>query len=143
MKLIMTLSRYVYCETCEKLICRDCTISQCHQNHKYKLVTECYRDHHQEIEVNLTTVKRKVLDIDTALTNLFTQERQVTKQGEDLNKEISTQAQLIINLVQQSETVTSTGRHCSSTEDSISNQTERRGRDSPEPAEGLRGICRR
>ena len=29
--------------------------------------------------------------------------RQDTKQGEDLKKEISTQAQLIINLVQQSE----------------------------------------
>ena len=93
----------VYCETCQELICRDCTISQRHQNHKYKLVIECYPDHHQEIEANLTTVKRKVADTNTALTNLITRDRDVTKQGEDVKKEIHTHAQLIINLVQQSE----------------------------------------
>ena len=93
----------VYCETCKELICRDCTISQRHQNHKYKLVTECYPDHHQEIEADLTIVKRKVADVNTAVTNLFTRERDVTKQGEDVKKQIHTQSQLIINLVKQSE----------------------------------------
>ena len=93
----------VYCETCQQLICRDCTISQRHQNHKYKLVTECYPDHHQEIEAGLTKVKRKVADVNTAVTNLFTQERDVTKQGEDVKKQIHTHSQLIINLVQQSQ----------------------------------------
>ena len=93
----------VYCETCQELICRDCTISQRHQNHKYKLITECYPDHHQEIEANLKTVKRKVADVNTVVTNLFTREREVTKQGEDVKKQIHTQSQLIINLVQQSE----------------------------------------
>ena len=93
----------VYCETCQQLICRDCTISQRHQNHKYKLITECYPDHHQEIKADLTTVKRKVADVNTAVTNLITREREVTKQGEDVKKQIHTQSQLIINLVQQSE----------------------------------------
>ena len=93
----------VYCETCQELICRDCTISQRHQTHKYKLVTECYPDHHQEIEAELTKVKTKVADLNTAVTNLFTRERDVTKQGEDVKKQIHTQSQLIINLVQQSQ----------------------------------------
>ena len=93
----------VYCETCQQLICRDCTISQRHQNHKYKLVTECYPDHRQEIEADLTTVKRKVVDVNTAVTNLFTREREVTKQGEDVKRQIHTHSQLIINLVQQSQ----------------------------------------
>ena len=93
----------VYCETCQQLICRDCIFSQCHQNHKYKLITECYPDHHQEIEADLTTVKRKVADVNTAVTNLITQEREVTEQGEDVKKQIHTQSQLIINLVQQSQ----------------------------------------
>ena len=96
-------SQKVYCETCQELICRDCTISQRHQNHKYKLIAECYPDHHQEIEANLTTVKKKVADINTAVTNLITREREVTTQGEEVKKEIHTQAQLIINLVQRSE----------------------------------------
>ena len=93
----------VYCETCQELICRDCTITQPHQNHKYKLVTECYPDHHQEIEVDLTIVKRKVADVNTAVTNLFTRESDVTKQGDDVKKQIHTHSKLIINLVQQSQ----------------------------------------
>ena len=48
-------------------------------------------------------MKNKVADINTALTNLTTREREVTKQGEDVKKEINTHAQLIVNLVQQSE----------------------------------------
>ena len=93
----------VYCDTCKGLICRDCTISQYHKNHKYKLVAECYPDHHQEIEAHLTKVKRKVADIDVAVTTLINREREITKQGDEVKKEIHTQAQLIINLVQQSE----------------------------------------
>ena len=93
----------VYCETCEELICRDCTISQYHQNHKYTLVAECYLDHQLKIEAHLTAVKTKVADISTAVTNLINRKREVTKQGEDVKKEIHAQAQLIINLVQQSE----------------------------------------
>ena len=48
-------------------------------------------------------MKTKVADINTALINLTTREREVTKQGEDVKKEIHTQAQLIIDLFQQSE----------------------------------------
>ena len=92
----------VYCETCQQLICRDCTISQRHQNHKYKLVTESYPKHHQEIEADLTKVKTKVADVNTAVTNLITREREVTKQG-DVKKQIHTHSQLIINLAQQSQ----------------------------------------
>ena len=93
----------VYCETCQELICRDCTVSKRHRNHDYNLITESYPKHHQDIEADLTKVKIKVADINTAVTNLITREREVTKQGEDVKKQIHTQSQLIINLVQQSE----------------------------------------
>ena len=93
----------VYCETCQELICRDCTVSKRHRNHDYNLVTESYPKHHQQIEADLTKVKTKVTNINTAVTNLITREREVTKQGEDVKKQIHTQSQLIINFVQQSE----------------------------------------
>ena len=93
----------VYCETCQELICRDCTVSKRHRNHDYNLVTESYPKHHQQIEADLTKVKTKVADINTAVTNLFTREREVTQQGEDVKKQIYTHSQLIINLVQQSQ----------------------------------------
>ena len=93
----------VYCETCQQLICRDCTVSKRHRNHDYTLVTESYPKHHQEIEADLTKVKTKAADVTTAVTNLITREREVTKQGEDVKKQIHIQSQLIINLVQQSQ----------------------------------------
>ena len=93
----------IYCETCEELICRDCAVTRPHQNHKYKLVDECYPDHQQEIEAHLTTVKTKVTYINTAVTNLINREKEITKHGEDVKKEIRIQAQEILNLVQQSE----------------------------------------
>ena len=64
----------VYCETCENIICQDCTISKRHRNHEYNPITETYPKHHQEIEANLTKVKTKVADINTAVTNLITRE---------------------------------------------------------------------
>ena len=95
----------VYCETCEELICRDCTISQHHKHHQYKLVAECYPDHHQEIEDHLTTVKTKVADINVAVTNLISREREITKQGEDVKKEIHMKTQMLErHLVQQVDT---------------------------------------
>ena len=93
----------VYCETCHELICQDCTVSKRHRNHDYNLITESYPKHHQEIEANLTKIKTKVANVNTAVTNLITQEREVTEQGEYVKKHIHTQSQLIINLVQQSE----------------------------------------
>ena len=93
----------VYCETCQELICRDCTVSKRHRNHDYNLITESYPKHHQEIEAHLTKVKTKVVNVNTAVSNLITRKREVTQQGEDVKKDIHTQARLIINLVQQSE----------------------------------------
>ena len=93
----------VYCETCQQLICRDCTVSKRHRNHDYSFITESYPKHHQEIETDLTKVKTKVANINTAVNNLITREREVTEQGEDVKEQIHTQSQLIINLVQQSQ----------------------------------------
>ena len=93
----------VYCETCQELICRDCTVSKQHRNHDYNLITESYPKHHQEIEADLTKVKTKVADINIAVTDLITREREVTEQGEDVKKQIHTHSQLIMNLVQQSQ----------------------------------------
>ena len=93
----------VYCETCQELICRDCTVNKRHRNHDYNLIADSYPKHHHEIEADLAKVKIKVADINTAVTNLITQKWEVTKQGEDVKKQIHKQSQLIINLVQQSE----------------------------------------
>ena len=47
-------------------------------------------------------MKKKITEINAAVANLITQQKEVAKQGEDVVIEIHTQAQRFINLVQQS-----------------------------------------
>ena len=55
--------------------------------------------HHQEIQTNLATVKHKVAEVNTALTNLMSEQREVIQQGDSIKNDICAEAQLIINLV--------------------------------------------
>ena len=92
----------VYCETCRQVICRDCTISTDHNQHKFYLISECYPKHRQQIEASLATVQHKIADLNTAVTQLDTTEREVIEQGEQLQEQINTHAQQIIDQVQWS-----------------------------------------
>ena len=92
----------VYCETCRQIICRDCTISTDHNQHKFYLISESYPKHRQEIVASLETVKHKITDLNTAVTQLDTTEREVIEQGEQLQEQINTHAQQIIDQVQRS-----------------------------------------
>ncbi len=92
----------VYCATCNKVICRDCTIGTEHKTHDYHLIDECYPKHHQQIEANIDLVKHKMADINTMVTQLDTTEREVIEQGEQIQEQINTHAQHMIDQVQSS-----------------------------------------
>ncbi len=94
----------VYCETCQEVICRDCTISIEHNTHNYHLISECYPKHHQQLQDSLDLVKYKLADIDTAVTCLTTRETEMLQQGEQLKEEIDTHAQEMIGQIQRSRT---------------------------------------
>ena len=92
----------VYCETCCQVICRDCTISKEHKTHNFELISECYPKNRQQIEASLDQVKHKMADLNTAVTHLDTTERKVIEKGEQLQEQINTHAQQIIDQVQRS-----------------------------------------
>ena len=92
----------VYCETCRQVICCECTISIEHKTHKFELISECYPKHRQQIEASLDQVKHKMADLNTAVTYLDTTERKVIEKGEQLQEQINTHAQQIIDQVQRS-----------------------------------------
>ena len=92
----------VYCETCRQVICRDCTISKEHKTHNFELISECYPKHRQQIEASLDQVKHKMADLNTAVSHLDTTERKVIEKGEQLQEQINTHAQQIIDQVQRS-----------------------------------------
>ncbi len=92
----------VYCETCRQVICCECTISKEHNTHKYELISECYPKHHQQIEASLHHVKQKMADLNAAVTYLDTTEKKVIEKGEQLQEQINTHAQQIIDQVERS-----------------------------------------
>ena len=92
----------VYCVTCCQVICRDCTISTEHKTHNFELISECYTREREKIQDNLDIVKDKMATLDTAVLDLTTRERQVVEQGEQLQEQINTHAQQIIDQVQMS-----------------------------------------
>ena len=95
----------VYCETCCKVICRDCTISEEHSKHHHtcQLISDSYPKHHQQIQDDLDLLTHKSADINTAVTVLVTREREVVQQGEEIKEQIHTHAQQLIDQVQRSE----------------------------------------
>ena len=92
----------MYCETCRQVICRDCTISKEHKTHNFELISECYPKHRQQIEGSLDQVKHNMADLNTAVTHLDATERKVIEKGEQLQEQINTHAQQIIDQVQRS-----------------------------------------
>lgn len=93
----------VYCETCDKVICRDCTISEDHNAHKFKLITECFSEHHQELKNELSQLKKRMGDVHTTIVGLTTRHEQVLEQGETIKDEIEIYTKQVIEYAQRSE----------------------------------------
>lgn len=92
----------VYCETCNKVICKDCTFDE-HKKHDFELISKCYPKHHQNIEKKLGLVKEDMADMDEVIQSLDRRESEVVEQANRVTKEIQAHAEYIIHLVQKSE----------------------------------------
>ena len=52
----------LYCETCEELICHNCTVSkQCQPQHQYNLITDTFEKHKADITSFLQPVNQQLL----------------------------------------------------------------------------------
>ena len=59
----------IYCETCEELICRDCTVKT-HHNHNYDLITDTFPKHRDAILAYLYPVKAELTRVAETHTKL-------------------------------------------------------------------------
>ena len=67
----------IYCETCEELICHNCTVTKhCRPEHKYSLVDDTFEQHKAEIVTSLEPVEKQVGIVTKTLEEL---ERQSTE----------------------------------------------------------------
>ena len=83
-----TKSMKIYCETCDELICRDCTV-RIHREHNYDLVTECFPKHWEAIVASLEPIKNLVADETEVIKQLDGQSLELDKQEREGKAEIN------------------------------------------------------
>ena len=73
----------LYCETCEELVCRDCTV-RIHRDHQYDLVTDAFQKHRDVLFASVQPVERQLDTVTKSLQQLDTQCQQITDHRETL-----------------------------------------------------------
>ena len=73
----------LYCETCEELVCRDCTV-RIHRDHQYDLVTNAFQKHKGVLVKILQPVEQQLDMLTKSLQQLDTQCQHITDQREAL-----------------------------------------------------------
>ena len=92
----------LYCETCDSIICRDCTV-RTHKDHEYDLVSASYTKHCQELEGSLNPIKRKIETLKKVLSALAEREGEIRERGEGVLEEIHEMVEEMMNVLRQSE----------------------------------------
>ena len=77
----------IYCETCEELICINCTI-RLHQGHHYDVISDTFPKHKQEIDDQLKPVKHHLATVNQALHTFDARSQEVQDQKAVVQEEI-------------------------------------------------------
>ena len=71
----------IYCETCEELICHNCTVTKhCRPEHKYSLVDDTFEQHKTDIATSLEPIEKQIGIVNKALEELGQQSAKVDDQ---------------------------------------------------------------
>ena len=92
----------IFCETCQEVICRDCTIGD-HKIHDCTPIKDSYDKHRQGLETGLNPVKKLMDNIVNVLTALTKRENEVKEQGDMVKQEIHVMVEKMIGKLRQSE----------------------------------------
>ena len=77
----------LFCSTCQKTICRDCTIVD-HREHKYDFVTDVAEKEKEIIQGFLTKAKAKEHTVDESIKTVHMMKNGVQKRVSEVNKEV-------------------------------------------------------
>ena len=88
----------LYCETCEELICFQCTIQQ-HHGHKYNLIGEVFEKHKKEIMSSLNPAEQQQTLARKALEELDVRCREITNQQAALQEQIHKSSQQLHEII--------------------------------------------
>ncbi len=93
----------IYCETCNELICSDCTI-RLHRGHTYDLISDTFSKHKQEIVNQLKPVKCHLATVDQALQNFDARSKAIQDQRAAIQTDIHRQIDQLHRTLEQRRT---------------------------------------
>ena len=70
----------IYCETCDQLICRDCTVKT-HRDHNYDLIPDAFPKHRDAILACLDPIKTELASVVWTIARLNTRSSRLDGQG--------------------------------------------------------------
>ena len=90
----------IYCETCKKIICNDCTI-RLHRDHNYDLVADVFPEHKEELVSSLKPVKEKLHTVQQALKTFDTRAKEINDHRATLEAHIHQEIDHLHQLLDQ------------------------------------------
>ena len=93
----------IYCETCNKLICSNCTI-RLHQGHHYDVISDTFPKHKQEILSQLEPVKHHLATVNHALHTFDARSREIQDQKAAVQEEIHMKIDQLHQVLEQRRT---------------------------------------
>ena len=92
----------LYCETCEDLICHDCTV-KVHKGHQYDLISDTFEEHKANIKVSLGPIGKQKSIVKEKLKGLNARHCEVSEQRDQLKADIHREIQSFIDILRRRE----------------------------------------
>ena len=93
----------IYCETCNELICNDCTI-RLHHGHTYDLISDTFPKHKQELVNQLEPIKHHLVTVDQALQSFAARSKEIHDQSAAIQTDIHKQLDQLHQALEQRRT---------------------------------------
>ena len=78
----------LYCESCEELICHNCTVKK-HKDHQYDLVSDIFEEQTAKITASLEPVEMQLETLKRAVREIITKSKAVNTNREEVEAEIN------------------------------------------------------
>ena len=92
----------LYCETCEELICHDCTV-RLHKGHQYDLISDTFEGHKTEISASVEPVKKQKSIVSEKLTGINERFTKITNQRDQIEADIHKNVRSLIEMLKRRE----------------------------------------
>ena len=89
----------LYCESCEELICHNCTVKK-HKDHQYDLVGDIFEEQKAKITASLEPVEMQLETLKKAVREMITKSKVVNANREEVKAEINKKTQQLHDAIE-------------------------------------------